>query len=116
MKNPRRTNGTRRNKLRARVLAAYTTCHICGQPVDKTLPAGNPWSAEVDELIPVSRGGSPYDFSNVALAHRICNELRGNHSSSWARAHLNQSKQNTNKKTNEKKFANANQKPNKTSI
>ena len=33
--NPRNRNGARRRQLRARVLAAYDTCAICGQPVDK---------------------------------------------------------------------------------
>ena len=35
-------------------------------------------SFEVDEIVPVSKGGSPYDRGNVAPAHRICNERRGN--------------------------------------
>ena len=35
-------------------------------------------SFEVDEIVPVSKGGSPIDRSNVAPAHRICNERRGN--------------------------------------
>lgn len=76
--NPRRANGSRRTRLRKRVLAAYDTCWLCGRPVDKTLPPGHPWSGEVDEVIPVSRGGDPLDWSNVRLAHRICNERRGN--------------------------------------
>jgi 5-methylcytosine-specific restriction endonuclease McrA len=83
--NPRYANGARRRAVRRRVLAAYDTCHICGKPVDKTLLARDPWSAEVDELLPVSKGGSPYEFSNCKLAHRVCNELRGNKSIEWAR-------------------------------
>ena len=35
-------------------------------------------SFEVDEIVPVSKGGSPYDRANVAPAHRICNQRRGN--------------------------------------
>ena len=35
-------------------------------------------SFEVDEIVPVSKGGSPIDPGNVAPAHRICNERRGN--------------------------------------
>lgn len=114
-KDPRRKNGYRRDQIRKRVLAAYTYCHLCGQPVDKTLPPGNPWSGEVDELIPVSKGGSPTDWNNVALAHRICNELRGNHSTSWARARLTQPK-NQSEKTKQKKYLPARQKTNKTSL
>jgi 5-methylcytosine-specific restriction endonuclease McrA len=76
--NPRRTNGHRRTQLRRRVLAAYTTCALCGQPVDKTLPHLDDWAAEVDEIIPVSLGGSPDRWTNVQLAHRICNRTKGN--------------------------------------
>lgn len=76
--NPRRSNGTRRNALRARVLREETHCHLCGLPVDKSLPAGLPGSPEIDEIVPVSRGGSPYDRENAKLSHRICNAKRGN--------------------------------------
>lgn len=86
--NTRRANGWRRNQAIKRVRAAYDTCHLCGRPIDKTLPAGDPWSLEVDEIIPVSQGGSPTDFGNLAAAHRICNEYRGNHSVQWAQARL----------------------------
>lgn len=83
--NPRRSNSHRRNELRARVIAAYDTCAICGLPVDKSLKTSNPWSPEVDEIIPVSRGGSPYDFKNCALTHRRCNQLKSDKSLEWAR-------------------------------
>lgn len=53
-------------------------CHLCGRPIDYALPAGHPMSFEVDELVPVSKGGDPLDFNNVAAAHRICNQRRGN--------------------------------------
>ncbi|KAA8828304.1 HNH endonuclease [Bifidobacterium tissieri] len=86
--NPRNANGHRRRQIQARVLAAYDTCHLCGRPVDKTLPAGLPGSPEVDEIIPVSRGGSPYQFTNCRLAHRWCNRIRSNHSVAWARQEI----------------------------
>jgi 5-methylcytosine-specific restriction endonuclease McrA len=47
-------------------------------PIDYGLPAGDPMSFEVDELIPVSRGGDPLDRANVDAAHRICNQRKGN--------------------------------------
>lgn len=87
--NPRRRNGHRRNQLRARVLAAYDTCAICGQLVDKTLKWPHPMSAEVDEEVPVSRGGDPYSFANCQLVHRYCNQIKGNHTDDYARAKLN---------------------------
>lgn len=74
--------------LRRRVLAAYDTCAICGRPVDKTLKSPHPMSAEVDELIPVSRGGDPYSFTNCRLTHRICNRMKSDKTDEHARALL----------------------------
>ena len=70
--NPRRTNGNLRNKIRARVLREETHCWLCSRPVDTKLPHGLPESPEVDEVIPVSKGGDPYDRKNCRLAHRLC--------------------------------------------
>lgn len=70
------------------MLAAYGVCHLCGRPVDKSLPAGLPGSPEVDEIVPVSKGGSPYRFDNCRLAHRWCNRIRSNHSVAWARQRI----------------------------
>lgn len=77
-KNPRRTNGNARNKLRERIKAQRRDCALCGNPIDYSLPAGHPGSYELDEIIPVSRGGSPYDVNNVQPVHRICNQKKGN--------------------------------------
>lgn len=78
MANPRYANGSARRKLRAWLKAQGRPCHICGQAIDYSLPAGDPLSFEVDEIVPVSKGGDPLDRSNVAAAHRICNQRRGN--------------------------------------
>lgn len=90
--NPRRRNGWRRTQLRKRVLAAYDTCAICGKPIDKTLRTPHPLSAEVDEIIPVSRGGDPLAFRNCRLVHRRCNRLKGDRTDEWARAQLDASR------------------------
>lgn len=68
--------------------AAGEPCAICGMPVDVHAPQWwtdrdgrrkrAPWSLECDEVVPVSRGGSPTDPANVRPVHRICNERRGN--------------------------------------
>jgi 5-methylcytosine-specific restriction endonuclease McrA len=77
-RNPRYANGHRRRLLRAQVLREEDLCHICGRPVDKDLPYLDPWSPVIDEIIPVSKGGNPYDRDNVRLSHRRCNARRGN--------------------------------------
>lgn len=69
--------------------ASGEVCAICGQPIDLTLPQTfidpkdgkrkrAPWSLECDEIIPVSRGGSPVDADNIRPTHRVCNQRRGN--------------------------------------
>lgn len=93
--NPRNANGGARRRVRATVLAEEHDCAICGQPVDKTLTmtwgqhsrrctdpgcpgcVPHPWRGEVDEIIPIAQGGSPTDRANCRLAHRLCNQRRG---------------------------------------
>lgn len=74
--NARRANGTRRNRLLKRLRAEQRPCWICGLPIDYSAPAGNPLAFECDELVPVSKGGSPFDPANVDAAHRCCNNWR----------------------------------------
>lgn len=74
--NARRSNGHRRTQLLAWLRELGTPCWICGHPIDTGLPSGDPMSLECDELVPVSLGGSPLDRSNVARAHRCCNNWR----------------------------------------
>ena len=76
MSNPRRANGTKRDRVVAIVKREESHCHLCEQWVDRTLPAGLPGSPEVDELVPVTYGGSPFDRKNCRLAHRWCNRKR----------------------------------------
>ena len=78
--NPRYANGSRRRALVRSVKAMGLPCWMCGMPIDPALPAGHPLSFELDELVPVSKGGSPTDPANVAGAHRCCNQWRGNRS------------------------------------
>lgn len=87
-------NGHRRRELVKRVKSEEHLCALCEQPVDKTLtntpgahgprcPRGactgcvpHPMRGEVDEDIPRSRGGSPYDRTNCHLLHRVCNQWK----------------------------------------
>ena len=68
----------KRRELRARVFASTDVCGICGYQVIKELPPYTPESPEVDEIIPVDRGGDPYDFNNLQLTHRKCNRQKSN--------------------------------------
>lgn len=76
-RDPRKQYPKLREDLRKRVYAMQDTCGVCGRHVDTTLPSGSPLSPELDEIIPVSRGGSPYDIENLQLTHRICNRRKG---------------------------------------
>lgn len=83
--NPRVSNGNARRKLRSWLKAQGRPCWICQAfgryaEIDYSLPARHPYSFEVDELVPVSKGGSPIDRSNVDAVHRRCNQWRGNRS------------------------------------
>lgn len=88
-------NGHRRRELTKRVKAEETHCALCGEWVDKTItytpgehgprcPGGlcpgcipDPRRGEVDEDLPRSRGGSPYNRANCHLMHRACNQYKG---------------------------------------
>lgn len=88
MGNPRRVQGYRRDMLRKRVAALGLPCALCGQPIDYTLTTyvdpkdgkrkRHPLSYELDEIVPISKGGSHVDPDNVQPTHRICNQKRGN--------------------------------------
>lgn len=75
--NIRYKNGARRRDIRAWLLHTQDTCALCGKRIDKSLKTPHPMSAEVDEILPVSKGGSPIDRSNVQLVHRSCNQRKG---------------------------------------
>ena len=70
---PRKQNSSLRAALRN-----LHVCAICGREVDKTLNYLDPLAPEIDEIVPVSRGGSPYDWDNLQLVHRVCNQRKGN--------------------------------------
>lgn len=76
--NKRRANSSRRNSLRRYLEGRDLVCYLCGRPLDYSLPAGLPASPEIDEVLPVSKGGDPLDVSNCRMTHRYCNEFKGN--------------------------------------
>ena len=87
MSNPRKSNGNARRNIRARLKAIGAPCGICGKPIDYSLGMitdpvtgkrrPHPMSFVVDEIVPVSKGGSPYAMENCRAAHWICNARRG---------------------------------------
>nr|DAE55154.1 MAG TPA: NinG protein [Caudoviricetes sp.] len=83
--NPRRSNGHRRDALRRRVLGRGDPCWICGLPIDPSEPNLSPVQGVVDEVVPVSRGGSPYDPGNCRAAHRCCNAWRSSKPEAFVR-------------------------------
>ena len=81
--NPRYADYQPRVNVRRWLRSQGRPCWICRAfgrvgTIDYTLPAGHPFSFEVDELVPVSLGGSPTARSNVDAAHRCCNQWRSN--------------------------------------
>lgn len=63
-------------KNKRKILATRTTCALCGRPVDKSLKHPHPFSATIDHIIPIIRGGHPSDIENLQLAHFICNRQK----------------------------------------
>lgn len=47
-------------------------CHICGDVINPSFKHPNPFSASLDHIIPLSKGGK-HEFSNVKAAHLTCN-------------------------------------------
>jgi len=79
--NPRYANGHRRRRLRARLLAQGGYCPWPGcpwpdEPFDRTLHYLDDRAPEVDEVVPVSKGGDPLARANTRLLHRWCNQKR----------------------------------------
>ena len=81
MGNPRRANGSARDKIRARWKAIGAPCALCGKSISYDLGMitdpvtgkrkPHPMSFVVDEIIPVSKGGSPLVFENTRPAHLL---------------------------------------------
>ena len=64
------------DRNRKKIIASQSVCGICGLPVDKRLKYPNPMSATVDHIIPIDKGGHPFDLDNLQLAHWCCNRQK----------------------------------------
>jgi len=47
-------------------------CHICKEKIDKKLKFPSHFSASIDHVIPISKGGA-HSYENIRAAHYICN-------------------------------------------
>jgi hypothetical protein len=52
-------------------------CGLCGLGIDSQLSWPDPWSATLDHIVPLTRGGA-HRLSNVQAAHARCNISKGN--------------------------------------
>jgi 5-methylcytosine-specific restriction endonuclease McrA len=53
-------------------------CHLCRQPIDRSLPKTDPMSGTIDHLDPrATHGKSLPTLDRVRPAHRSCNSTRG---------------------------------------
>lgn len=91
--NPRRANGSLRNKYAARFRAMDAPCGICNGrlgPIhyDEPRDADHPLSFVIDEIKPVSKyyrygydspRAAAEDWNNLQAAHRICNARKSDH-------------------------------------
>lgn len=68
-------NTTRRDRHRQAIAATGAPCHICGKPIDYTLPYLDPKSFVVDHIVPIARGGTD-TIDNKRAAHRDCNRAK----------------------------------------
>lgn len=59
-------------------------CHLCGLLVPAEALKPHPLAAEVDHVLPISRGGT-HDPENLALAHKTCNIAKGGRPATWRR-------------------------------
>ena len=63
-------------KAKKIIFSSQTICGICGRPVDYDKRFPDPWSATIDHIIPVAKGGDPASLENLQLAHLQCNRIK----------------------------------------
>ena len=63
-------------KARKIIYASQTNCGICGRPVDFNKVFPDPWSATLDHIVPLQKGGDPISLENLQLAHLQCNRIK----------------------------------------
>lgn len=65
-------------RYRAQCEDVQAPCHLCGQGIDYTIPAGEVGSFEVDHFYPVNTHPELFrDSANFRPSHKECNASRG---------------------------------------
>ena len=67
---------TQYQKAKKIIFNSQTNCGICGRPVDFNKVFPDPWSATLDHITPVQKGGDPASLENLQLAHLQCNRIK----------------------------------------
>ena len=81
--NLRKANSTRYNRIVSKVRGRRDPCAICWHPIDYDLKSPDPMSFELDHIVPISKGGDPYDPANGQASHRCCNNWRKDRGMRW---------------------------------
>lgn len=78
---PEGARGPTKSKVEIRKLCEQQKwkCSLCGEKLDPKIPGTHNMGISIDHVIPVSQGGT-HDLANLAVAHRICNSIKGNRS------------------------------------
>lgn len=63
-------------KAKKIIFSTQSVCAICGRAVDFDKKFPDPWSATVDHIIPIQKGGDPVNLENLQLAHLQCNRVK----------------------------------------
>lgn len=67
-----------RKRYRSQCEVVKAPCHLCGQPIDYTVPSGEGESFEVDHFYPVDDYPELMeDIGNFRPSHKSCNASRG---------------------------------------
>jgi len=64
-----------RRKLRNYFKEINAPCSICGLLIDYEAPTTEPYSINLDHIIPMNKGGTS-DLSNIQPTHKICNQRK----------------------------------------
>jgi len=61
-----------RAKMKTYFKSVNAACAICGLLIDYDAQSTDPYSLNIDHIIPLAKGGAT-DLSNLQPTHRICN-------------------------------------------